>query len=84
MKSGLPAGYGLGWTLADRNGHREVSHGGSLNGFQSYFIRLPEDGLSFVMLTNLAGARPAVILHKIVEATIPGVKYPEPRPGSQR
>ena len=82
LKSGSPARYGLGWTLADRNGHREVYHGGSINGFESYFIRFPEDGLSFVILTNLAAARPAVILHRIVEATISGVKYPEPRPGS--
>jgi EF hand len=36
--------------------HRMVGHGGSLLGFRSDYLRLPEDKLSVIVLANSAGA----------------------------
>ena len=41
---------GLGWLLAERNGHREVWHAGA-TGVE--YTRYPDDGLTVIVLTNL-------------------------------
>jgi D-alanyl-D-alanine carboxypeptidase len=35
------------------NGRKRISHGGSLNGFKSYFARFIDDGVTVIVLTNL-------------------------------
>lgn len=47
-------GYGLGWAMDRLNGAREVSHGGELWGFGSFLLRLPDYGLTVVVLLNCA------------------------------
>lgn len=44
--------YGLGWRLADVQGYREVSHTGTLSGWNSYLALIPELQLGVVVLTN--------------------------------
>ncbi len=51
----LPFDYGLGWFLDTYRGHRLVQHSGATPGFSSVFYRFPDDGLSVVVLTNIAG-----------------------------
>jgi CubicO group peptidase (beta-lactamase class C family) len=49
--------YGLGWHLADVHGYREVSHTGSLSGWHSYSVLIPELQLGAVVLTNGSGGK---------------------------
>ncbi len=44
--------YGLGWRLADVHGYREVSHTGTLSGWNSYVVLIPELQLGAVVLSN--------------------------------
>ncbi|HNP34734.1 MAG TPA: serine hydrolase [Woeseiaceae bacterium] len=44
--------YGLGWRLADVQGYLEVSHTGTLSGWNSYVSMIPDLDLGAVVLTN--------------------------------
>lgn len=52
LKDGRELTYGLGLTLSDFSGLREVSHGGRTAGFLTYALRLPERGFSLALLGN--------------------------------
>jgi CubicO group peptidase (beta-lactamase class C family) len=44
--------YGLGWFLRRRQGHEAVEHLGSVLGFQSLLMFVPDDRFAFASLTN--------------------------------
>lgn len=46
--------YGFGWMLGDWQGHRVVEHGGNIDGFAAEVAMLPDDGLGYVLLTNVS------------------------------
>ena len=50
--------YGLGWFLKDRQGLREIGHGGNTRGFTADMFFLPEHRIGMVLLTNLQLASP--------------------------
>ena len=45
--------YGLGWRIEEINGIKRIGHGGSLNGFKSFYARFVNDGLTIIVMTNL-------------------------------
>lgn len=48
--------YGYGWMLAPMYKHKQIGHGGGINGFSSYIARFPEDdGVVIVLSNNAAG-----------------------------
>jgi CubicO group peptidase (beta-lactamase class C family) len=47
--------YGMGWFVDTYRGHRRVYHGGNIDGFSANVMLLPEDGIGFVVLTNMNG-----------------------------
>ncbi len=55
-----PDGYGCGWGLTTLRGTREISHGGGLNGFSSYLLRLPAENFTVVALANALPSGPGV------------------------
>jgi CubicO group peptidase (beta-lactamase class C family) len=61
------AGYGFGWFIEERNGHRCIHHDGSWQGFETGIDRYVDDRLSVVALTNLAGAKPGEITKHVAE-----------------
>jgi len=61
------AGYGFGWFIEERNGHRCIHHDGSWQGFGTAIDRYVDDHLSVVALTNLAGAKPGEITKHVAE-----------------
>lgn len=69
LKNGQPnkAGYGFGWFIEQRNGHRCIHHDGSWQGFETAIDRYVDDRLSVVALTNLAGAKPGEITKHVAE-----------------
>jgi CubicO group peptidase (beta-lactamase class C family) len=72
-------GYGYGWSIQRTQGLEEIGHGGGLNGFATYLMRLPKEKLTVVVLTNcqpgLPGVTPAGLAHQIVEVYL-GDKLP--------
>jgi len=84
LASGKPnsAGYGFGWFMGAVNGHRTIAHSGAWQGFTSYMIRYPDDGLTVTVFDNLdAGhARPSniarVVAGLVSPPLMPGLKMP--------
>jgi CubicO group peptidase (beta-lactamase class C family) len=59
-------GYGLGWFIEARNGHKVLHHGGNVPGFESLVYLVPEKQLGFALLTNVSGsALPAAVIDAI-------------------
>lgn len=48
--------YGMGLFIQTYRGHKQVGHGGNLDGFSLQLSFLPNDGIGVVVLTNLDGA----------------------------
>ena len=44
--------YALGWDVKDYRGHKIVSHGGAVLGFQSVVVLIPEKNVGFAMEIN--------------------------------
>jgi CubicO group peptidase (beta-lactamase class C family) len=53
--------YGYGWFIGLKKGHRVVEHEGEWQGFETQISRYVDDGLTVVVLTNLAEAKPEEI-----------------------
>ncbi len=73
LKDGTTHPYGLGWELAEMNGHKIVQHGGTLAGFRAQFARFVDDGLTVIVLTNSATANPNGIARGIAAHYITGL-----------
>jgi CubicO group peptidase (beta-lactamase class C family) len=67
LASGTTYPYGLGWRVGQAQGHAVMAHGGSWQGFKSYIVRYPEDGLTVVAFANLAQADPAAVAQGVAE-----------------
>lgn len=52
LADGENPGYGLGFSLGAFNGHREVSHGGEVVGYQSFEALFPDDQTSIIVFAN--------------------------------
>ncbi|HEX8650413.1 MAG TPA: serine hydrolase [Pyrinomonadaceae bacterium] len=48
--------YGLGWGLAEWNGHKVLQHSGGIDGFNSLVALMPDRKLGVVMLTNVSSS----------------------------
>jgi CubicO group peptidase (beta-lactamase class C family) len=65
--------YGFGWDVSEIAGHRAIQHGGGTGGFSTFIVRLPDDNLSVVVLSNLAQADVASIAHGVAKLVEPGL-----------
>jgi CubicO group peptidase (beta-lactamase class C family) len=54
LRNGESTGYGYGWFISSDQGHRAIEHGGGINGFTTYEMTFPDDGLFLAILTNSA------------------------------
>ena len=61
----LGAGYGLGWWVRDAGGRAALDHEGSVAGYQSLLLLVPEDGFALVVLTN--SWRGSGLVRRVVE-----------------
>jgi CubicO group peptidase (beta-lactamase class C family) len=61
LRDGSRYPYGFGFQIESYGSHRAISHGGSLNGFRNAYLRLPDDKLSVLVLTNSDNASPNTI-----------------------
>jgi D-alanyl-D-alanine carboxypeptidase len=65
LNDGKSVPYGFGWEIGKLGSHRTVSHAGALTGFRAAYLRLPDDGLSVIVLTNRDAAPSDTIAIKI-------------------
>ena len=73
--SGRKYPYGFGWDLNDLRGVSTVNHGGTLTGFRAQFTRFPEQGLTIIVLTNLANANVDAISRGVAGLFIPEIRF---------
>jgi CubicO group peptidase (beta-lactamase class C family) len=80
LKTGDSTGYGYGWFISNYRGHRIIEHGGGINGFTSYEMTLPEDGVFLAILTNgaISGRAPEPRAFKIATLVL-GQPQTEPK-----
>jgi CubicO group peptidase (beta-lactamase class C family) len=79
LNDGKPnrADYGFGWDITAVNGHKLIEHGGAWQGFTCDISRFVDDGLTVVVLTNFAAARPGVIAHTVAGLVNPALQPKE-------
>ena len=74
------AGYGYGWAIGKFRGASEISHGGGLNGFTSFLLRLPGKNFTVAVLANGApNAAPQALAHVATELCLGAELDPRPR-----
>jgi CubicO group peptidase (beta-lactamase class C family) len=71
LNNGKDGGYGLGWEVGARNGHRWMTMNG---GNATQFLRFPDDHLCVIVLTNLQGSEPESIAFGIAALYLPGFR----------
>jgi len=59
--------YGFGYGIAVRDGHREWSHGGGINGFATFIARYPDDHLTVIVLSNIQEADTGRIANQLAD-----------------
>lgn len=52
LADGRSTRYGYGWTTGSYEGHRAIEHGGGINGFSAYALRMPQDRVFVGVLLN--------------------------------
>jgi len=77
LNDGFENEYAQGLVVTTYKGVREVSHGGSTAGYQTFLARYPDQRLSIAVLSNVAGSGPAALAHQVADAYL-AVKLQEP------
>lgn len=55
LNDGTEADYGYGFSLSTLRGRQVIQHGGGIFGFNTFAVRVPEEDLFVVVLSNAAG-----------------------------
>jgi CubicO group peptidase (beta-lactamase class C family) len=79
-------GYGYGWAIAHLRGAEEISHGGGLDGFSTYLLRLPKQNFTVAVLANALpgapGVDPSQLAHLVTEIYLGDKLEPRPTPAA--
>ena len=57
--------YGYGWSIAQSHNHKQISHGGGINGFSTFIARYPDDDALVVVLSNNERANAGAIANSL-------------------
>ena len=77
LASGTSYQYGFGWDVAEQRGERLIEHGGSWQGFRAAIARYVDQGVTVVVLANLASAEPETMAHEIAGLVEPKLRLPD-------
>jgi len=77
LNDGFENEYAQGLVVTEYKGVREISHGGSTAGYQTYLARFPDERLSIAVLSNVGGSNPARLAHEVADIYLAG-KIKEP------
>ena len=72
LNDGFENEYAQGLYVTQYRGVREVSHGGSTAGYQTFLARFPEHRLSVAVLCNTNGTNPSRYAHEIADIMLAG------------
>jgi len=64
LKNGEDAHYGTGWAISTFKTKRMVQHGGSIGGYRAQGMRIPEDHLYILILSNTASTNASLAANK--------------------
>ena len=70
LSGGRAEDYGLGWVFNTYRGRRLVYHDGGIEGFASLYVRVPDEDLSIIMLTNLGGHSHAPAAVELIDTVL--------------
>lgn len=78
LTNGKSTGYGYGWEIGSLNGASKIAHGGGINGFSTYALRVPEKKVFVAVLSNTesGGTQPQMVATKVAAIAI-GKPFPE-------
>jgi CubicO group peptidase (beta-lactamase class C family) len=65
-------GYRYGWRIGELDGHRSISHSGGVPGFNAFILRLPEEEVCVVVLTNLQPGGAGVLGQTLAREVLKG------------
>jgi CubicO group peptidase (beta-lactamase class C family) len=66
LTTGNPANYGLGWGIAPFGNKTMVQHGGAIGGYRAQGIRIPDDHLYFLVMSNSGTTNSGLIGNKVM------------------
>ena len=72
LNDGFVIEYAKGLNVTDYRGVREISHGGSTAGYQTFLARWPDERLSIAVLCNTTGVNPSGYAHQIADLFLAG------------
>ena len=72
LNDGFENEYAQGLYVTRYRGVREVSHGGTTAGYQTFLARFPDHGLSVAVLCNTNGTNPSRYAHEIADIMLAG------------
>lgn len=75
LADGSLSGYGFGWFVAPMHGRRSQNHSGGTAGFSANILRLPDDGVTVIVLANSGNANSIAIANHIARELVPGLVY---------
>ena len=76
LNDGQKFSYALGLVVNSYREHRQVAHGGSTAGYQTYLARYPDLKMSIAVMCNYGSANPVALAHGVVD----GIIGPAPAP----
>jgi hypothetical protein len=76
LTDGSPANYGLGWAVESFQNKTMIQHGGSIGGYRAHGMRIPEDHLYFLVLSNSAQTNSSLLSNKVISILydFPGIR----------
>lgn len=77
LNDGFELEYAQGLVVTTYKGLREVGHGGSTAGYQTFLARYPSERLSIAVLSNVTTSGPANLAHQVADIYLAG-KIKEP------
>ncbi|MEP6705580.1 MAG: serine hydrolase [Acidobacteriota bacterium] len=72
------SGYGYGWGIGKKLGHKSISHGGGIYGFATDISRYPDDKVTVIVLSNIQSA-PSGQISSDLAAIVFGAAYEIPK-----
>jgi serine beta-lactamase-like protein LACTB, mitochondrial len=67
---GKETSYGLGWGLSERNGLKEIQHGGAQQRVTTNLYMIPEKGLAVALMVNIEGASLNALSRQIADIAL--------------
>jgi len=76
LSDGRQKAYGFGWHTETIHNRRIVFHGGAWQGFKSFIVRFPDDGLSIILLANSWETREFKLARALSSIFYPDLQLP--------